>query len=80
MTAYSGGAVPNTVYSGGTEITSRRDSGTYFFFPTTEILRYKNQGWYNTGNVLEIWITQIPTDPPPSGHALTQIQYVILES
>ena len=58
--------------------------GTYEF-PTTGTnivnLIFKNQGWYATGSVFEEWITSpAPGTVPPSGHTLTDIQHLVLQS
>lgn len=41
---------------------------------------YKNMGWYAAGSVYETWVTTpLPSTTPPSGHALTNIQHIILQ-
>lgn len=40
---------------------------------------YKNQGWYTAGGIYESWISSTPGGSPPSGHTLTNIQFVPLQ-
>lgn len=41
---------------------------------------YKNEGWFAGGGTWEEWVTvTTPSTTPPSGHALTFIQYFPLQ-
>ena len=58
-------------------------NGSLDTFPTGvfNIDLFKNQGYYVAGSVYEEWVTPTaPSTTPPSGHTLTQIQYVPLET
>jgi hypothetical protein len=43
-------------------------------------IAYKNEGWYATGSVFEVWVTiGGPSTLPPSGHSLADIGYEPLQ-
>jgi|SRR5215831_832832 len=75
MAYFSGALVPGThTILGGTVYI---DAST----GSTSTVRYKNQGWYAAGGVFEVWISvNAPSTTPSSGHTLTDISHVKLQS
>ena len=86
MTLRAGGFVPGVIsaYASSTETRINQGHNGYLVtFPlgvfNTDL--FKNQGYYVAGSVYEEWVTTTaPSTTPPSGHTLTQIQYVPLET
>jgi len=59
----------------------RGRSGGAFYSQQVNTGIFKNQGWYSTGSVFEVWISYgTPSIAPPSGHTLTQIHHVRLDT
>jgi hypothetical protein len=67
---------------GGVVFPGRSDNG-FLQVSTAAVVAnviYKNHGWYTTGSVFEVWVTSgAPSTVPPSGHTLSDIDFVVLQ-
>ena len=67
---------------GGAVFPGRADNGFLAIVTAATVANviYKNHGWYSTGSVFEVWVTSgAPRITPPSGHSLTDIDFVVLQ-